>query len=178
MATCNASTLLSDARANGFDSLPLQFANAVKLQLIKNISGTTSSISTLITDACANGFSCIDGHQAQSVELQLLCDASNGQSPCLTPAAPTDFRVVDELSGMVCFEGEFSGEPGLDFLIHYGTTNGGTYPFLKSLPNDGGVTGCVNGLVNGTTYYFVVQARNTETCVSAFSNQVSGTPHA
>jgi cellulose 1,4-beta-cellobiosidase len=60
-----------------------------------------------------------------------------------------------------------------NYTVWYGTTNGGPYPTKKTSTN---TSATVTGLANGTNYYFVVTATDTNG-PSAVSAQVSAIPN-
>jgi hypothetical protein len=74
MATCNVGQLSLDACADGFMWLDDATAEAVEIQLLKNISGDASTTQQLLAQACANGFTSLDMKTAEMVYLQLLCN--------------------------------------------------------------------------------------------------------
>ena len=76
MATCNLTTLIDDACANGFVCLDARMSRAVELQLVKNVAGDSNTIGQLILQACDNGFICVasDKRMSLAVENQLYCN--------------------------------------------------------------------------------------------------------
>lgn len=80
MAECNLAELIEDACSNGFICVAENpsMANAVELQLLKNISGDESTLAELIAQACANNFLCVAESPitTNAIGLQLLCNIS------------------------------------------------------------------------------------------------------
>ena len=62
------------------------------------------------------------------------------------------------------------------YKIHYGLTNGGTYPstvnVVAPVPVNGRILGEVPGLICGSNYYFVCTAYNSAGLESGYSTQV------
>lgn len=78
MATCNFNAIEEAACANGFDCLDEGAAQAVELQMLYELSGSTMTLTQLEASACANGFDCMDAGDAENLEVQLLCEISGG----------------------------------------------------------------------------------------------------
>lgn len=81
MATCDISTLLSQACANHFTCLDRDLFRAVELQLLAEISGSDDDFAALFAQACVSGFACagdMTTDQYRRIELQLLCNISGG----------------------------------------------------------------------------------------------------
>jgi hypothetical protein len=82
MAACNLATLESSACLNGFWGAAQSdvIADAVELQLLYLISGSSKTVAQLEVDACANGFlqvaQTVDS--AEAAKLQLYCQISGG----------------------------------------------------------------------------------------------------
>jgi hypothetical protein len=80
VATCNISSLVEQAAANGFLNLPEDLSIGIELQLWQNFGGGTASVDSLVAQACANGFLCLSETETVSnaIELQLICNFSGG----------------------------------------------------------------------------------------------------
>jgi hypothetical protein len=80
MATCVVGELITEACASGFTCIAesKDLAQAAELQLLKNISGDTSTFGELIEQACDNNFFCLSKDQYQAATLQLLCNLTGG----------------------------------------------------------------------------------------------------
>ena len=82
MAVCQLAVLETSACANGYvgaaQSDPL--ADAVELQLLYNISGSTQTLAQLVAAACANGYpqAAQTPELSTAAKLQLLCQISGG----------------------------------------------------------------------------------------------------
>lgn len=66
-------------------------------------------------------------------------------------------------------------EPLAGYHILYGTTMGGPYPFFDDAAQ-GVYNTAIAGLTSGTPYYFIVESEDSAMCLSAPSNEVTGTP--
>lgn len=97
-------------------------------------------------------------------------------SICTEPAAPTNlqaFAFTDAAETVW----SYIGFPLLDFIIKYGTVQGGPYPNQTASgaipPGSSGYE--LTGLSLLTTYYAVIIARDSESCVSEPSSEVTFT---
>ena len=124
---------------------------------------------------------CIPPGAQREVALYLLCQWANAASaptPVPPPPPAPELSLTAFMLGSDAYLSPVwteSSDPALDFLFCYGTTSGGPYPdcvsFVASDRN-----GVVPGVVAGTTYYGVIQARDSVSVVSASSNEASATP--
>ncbi len=101
----------------------------------------------------------------------------SGSSTSQPPAAPTGL-VATPGNAQVALAWNANTESGLaGYDVYRSTTSGGPYTNLTATP----VTSPAytdTGVVNGTTYYYVVKALNTASQLSGASNQVSAKPTA
>lgn len=120
---------------------------------------------SLLTDArclaCNGGLS-----EAEALKLQLLATivANGGVSPvtpCVPPHAPAGLSVSAFTATTITLQISLSITDPIpsSYVIKWGTTLGGPYPNSKSTNNSGfqDIT-TADGLVVGTTYYFVAYA--------------------
>jgi hypothetical protein len=100
-----------------------------------------------------------------------------GSSTSQPPAVPTGL-VATPGNAQVALAWNANTDPGLaGYYVYRSSTSGGPYTNLTSTP----VTNPAytdTGVVNGSTYYYVVKAVNTASQLSGASSQVSGTPSA
>lgn len=71
---CDFTALSADACTNRFACLTPEIELAIRLQILKEWSGSTESVSELLASACANGFACKEPADYEALKLQLLCD--------------------------------------------------------------------------------------------------------
>lgn len=167
MAACDTDNLANLSRC--FSCLnPVQHME-VQTYLLAQLAGMSSDPSTLIQ--AAREFGSIPVPILQLIKTYLLCSLVSPTSTCAIDA-PTDLIVTDNPPGGALFQWNYTGLPEMDFLFVWGTNSGGPYdtgsttitaaPFIVSLDD----------LPEGT-YYAVVYARDSLTCVSEASNEVT-----
>jgi hypothetical protein len=81
MASCSLASLQAQACANGFFGLDPKSARAIELQLVKNLSGDTSTLAQLKTQACANGFLSVNENEFRIAQETLLFALAGCESP-------------------------------------------------------------------------------------------------
>ncbi len=91
------------------------------------------------------------------------------------PAAPAGLAVTDpETGGRLNLAWSANSESDLSFYtIHYGTSSG---VYTTHIPNAKATSAVLNGLLNGTRYYFAITATNTSSMTSANSTEQSAVP--
>jgi hypothetical protein len=82
MANCALTVLEASACTNGFWGAAQSdvLADAVELQLLYAISGSTQTLAQLVASACDNGYFQVSQipSTAEGAKLQLLCQISGG----------------------------------------------------------------------------------------------------
>jgi hypothetical protein len=81
MASCSLATLQAQACANGFLDLDKKSARAIELQLVKTISGDTSTLAHLLAKACANGFLNVNENDFRAIQETFLFNLAACESP-------------------------------------------------------------------------------------------------
>lgn len=130
--------------------------------------------------------SCIDQRLGQSIKTHLLDQVAVvvTNPVCVQPTAPILVglaRSDDPLfAGMLQASWKQTKNIGgliKGYIVFWGTTNGGPYPFSSGVLPPIPRTYTITGLTPGTTYYVVVQAITALAgCNSANSNQMSNIP--
>jgi hypothetical protein len=130
---------------------------------------------SLLTDGKC--YECAGLSMAETMQIQLLSNiiAGGGIPTCVPPGQISAFHVVATSSTDITFALAFPiPQPTVGSIIKWGTTLGGPYPNTKSFALGATLkVGTADGLVAGTTYYFVAFATNGTGCVSAASAEVS-----
>ena len=102
-------------------------------------------------------------------------EASATPQPPAAPAAPTNLTVNRSGKKKLVLNWAQSSSPNItQNKIYRSTTSGGPYTLVATIPAATSYQN--NGLVSGTTYYYVVTAVNSGSLESAPSNQGSGVP--
>lgn len=187
MAQCDPKTLM--ASASCFTCVPPGMWMPLKLVLLSrwlkilNPSADTSVQALMRNASC---FTCLPPGLLGPLRLSLLCRimAGSSQAPCANPAAPviTSFAIPSEDFFLITW-GQAT-DPKLDFEIYFGKVSGGPYPCVltvgaskRSQSSELSDCGGTLPFSPGNTIYVVMQARDSFTCESAFSNQFSATVH-
>lgn len=114
-------------------------------------------------------------NRLDAIKTYLLCNWSN---LACTPPHVLDFGAVEGV-GQISFN-IIAGVPAptVSVIIRWGTTLGGPYPNSKSFPVGGPyvLTVAADGLVVGTTYYFIAIGNDGLGCHSGNSNEDSASP--
>lgn len=112
-----------------------------------------------------------------AIKTDLLCQWAQAAA-CVTPAIGDlgASNATDAVNFTLILP---PPQPTVGVIIRWGTNAGGPYPNSKEFPVGGpySVT-TADGLVDGTTYYFVAFGDSGPGCLSAQSNESSGTPQA
>jgi hypothetical protein len=122
-------------------------------------------------------FICYGLTAAEAMELQLLANilSAGGVTPCTIPGPVSAFHVVTADTTDITFALAFPiPQPTVGSIIQWGTTAGGPYTNSKSFATGATLKiGVADGLVAGTTYYFVAFSNSGGTCISTASSEVS-----
>jgi hypothetical protein len=112
----------------------------------------------------------------QTMSLQLMANiiSGGGITPCTIPGPVSAFHVVTVDTTDITFALAFPIPQPVGTIIQWGTTAGGPYPNSKSFANGATLkVGVADGLVAGTTYYFIAFSNNGGACISTASAEVS-----
>jgi hypothetical protein len=130
---------------------------------------------SLITDASC--LICEGASFADAMDMQLLSNlvSGGGVTPCTIPGAVSAFHVVTADTTDITFALAFPiPQPTVGSIIQWGTTAGGPYTNSKSFATGATLkVGAADGLIAGTTYYFVAFSNSGGTCISTASAEVS-----
>ncbi len=135
-----------------------------------SVTTTTSSESALANSGSI--WSGTVGAQSYSFDASTGILTVSGGSTAVTPGASTLSATVGDATVNL----SWTSASGADaYTVKRSTTQGG--PYTNVIANLAGTAYSDTGLTNGTTYYYVVQAKNSTSNLSgANSNEVSATP--
>lgn len=168
-----------ESAAKCFACLDTKQQYEVEVYLLVALSNSTATSSADLLAAAKCYVQCLPFEIEQSLQASLLTQvAGRSTPPCITPTAPFVFTPLangDTSLGINWKPLTNTGTLITGYIVYWGTTSG-------VYTNNSGVVGIANrpyivtGLTAGTTYFFVVVAQtNIPGCVSANSNEVSGT---
>lgn len=135
---------------------------------------TTTTAETALTDEGGGVWSGTVGAQTYSFNTSTGTLTVTGGATPVTPGAST----LSALAGNAKVDLSWTAANDADtYIVKRATTAGG--PYTNVVSNLAGRSYSDTGLVNGTTYFYVVQARNsTSSLFGSNSNEVSATPVA
>lgn len=164
---CDAQTLLDDASCflclgeKQLDTVIVQQLSEWYLRLSPSADVTPQG---LLSEASC--LLCLETKQLTTIQTQLLCNLSTGSS--CSVATPTDLEIFGSSPGADWVWVQAT-DPAQDFLLEWGTISGGPYASSQTALASDRTIGIVD--VPGS-YFGVITARDSDTCVSDPSSEV------
>lgn len=200
MATCDASQILANAIAAGYDrlskrdlvavcvsSLPASTLEAsvaslkdselseydtaeCTVQALCSSPGSSNTADQILAAAQANKIDQLSRRDLDAVQINLLCTKTN--PPCSTPTAPSapTAKVVTNTTILITWSQPANTGSLITGYTVKWGTVSGVYPNTATVPTVP-KSYTITGLTSGTPYFFVVQANSFAGCSSANSNE-------